>query len=135
VGRASLPAATSLAAGGGGAAAPAGVTSPAGVESASSAAVGLETASAGASGRAGSSALASLATGSNRGEWRSSSTRPKSLPISSLSALLWHEGSGAEIMVSPEVGVGGGCVTRSTERGDLQRRRPTIESIRAAAAK
>jgi hypothetical protein len=86
--------------------APAGVISPAGAESASGAAAGLETASAGASGWAGSSALASLATGSNRGEWQSSSTRPKSLPISSLRALLWHEGSGAEITVSPEAGTG-----------------------------
>jgi hypothetical protein len=113
---------------------PAGVTAPVGIGSASVAAVGLEIASAGASGRAGSSAPASLAAGSNRGEWRSSSTRPKSLPVSFLRALLLHERSGAEITASPEAGAGGGCVTRSMERGDLQRRRPTIESIRAVAA-
>jgi hypothetical protein len=116
-------------------AAPAGVISPAGVGSASVAAAGLETASVGTSGRAGPSASVSLAAGSNRGERRSSSMRPKSLPVSSLRALLLHEGSKAGIMVSPEVGAGGGCVARPTERGDLQRRRPTIESIRASAAK
>jgi hypothetical protein len=55
--------------------------------------------------------------------------RPELLPTSSLHALLWHEGSGAEITVSPEEGVGGGCVARPTERGDLQKRRPTIESM------
>jgi hypothetical protein len=111
----------------------AGVISLAGVGLALVAIAGLEAASAGASGRAGSSAPALLAAGSNRGEGRSSSTRPKSPPISSLRALLLHERSGAEITVSPESGAGGGCVTRSTERGDLQRRRPTIESIRAVA--
>jgi hypothetical protein len=115
-------------------AAPTGVISPAGIGSASVAAAGLETASADASRRAGSSALVSLTTGSNRGEWRSSSMRPKLLPVSSLRAFLLHEGSGAEITVSPEAGAGGGCATRSTERGDLQRRCPMIEPIRAAAA-
>jgi hypothetical protein len=113
---------------------PAGVISPAGIGSAPVAAAGLETTFAGASGRAGSSAPASLATGSNRGEWWSSSTRPESLPVSSLRALLLHERSGAEITACPEAGAGGGCVTGSMERGELQRRRPTIESIRAAAA-
>jgi hypothetical protein len=61
--------------------------------------------------------------------------RPESLPISPLRALLWHEGSGAEITVSPEAGMVGGCVAGSAERGGLQRRCPTIESIRATAAK
>jgi hypothetical protein len=115
-------------------AAPAGVISPAGIGPASVAAARLEATSAGASGRAGSSALASLTAGSNHGEWRSSSTRPKSLPISSLRALLLHERSGAKITASPEAGAEGGYVTRSTERGDLQRKCPTIESIRAAEA-
>jgi hypothetical protein len=132
---ASFPVATSSVAGGRGVAASAGVIFPAGVESTSGAATGLEIASAGTSERTGSSALVSLATGSNRGEWRSSSMRPESLPTSSLRALLWHEGSGAEITVSPEEGVGEGCVAKSTERRDLQKRRPTIESIRAAAVK
>jgi hypothetical protein len=130
----SFPTVASLPAGGGGIAAPVGVISPAGIGSASVAAAGLEIASAGVSGRAGSSAPASLAAGSNRGEWRSSSTRPKSLPVSSLRALLLHERSGADITASPEAGAGGGCVTRSMERGDLQKKRPAIESIRAAAA-
>jgi hypothetical protein len=61
--------------------------------------------------------------------------RPKSLLVSSLCALLLHKGSGAEIAVSPEAGIGEGCVARSTKRGDLQSGRPTIKSIRAAAAK
>jgi hypothetical protein len=132
---ASFPAATSSAAGGGSTAAPAGVISLAGVGSASVAAAGLETMSVGSSGRADSSASVSLAAGSNRGERWSSSMRPKSLPVSSLRALLLHEGPEAGITVSSEVGAGGGCVARSMERGDLQRRHPMIESIRAAAAK
>jgi hypothetical protein len=132
---ASFPATTSSTAGGGSMAAPARVISPTSVGSALVAASGMETASVGASGQAGSSALFLLAAGSNRGERRSSPMRPKSLPVSSLRALFLHEGSEAGITVSSEVGAGGGCVARSMERGDLQRRHPMIESIRAAAAK
>jgi hypothetical protein len=132
---ASFPVVTPSVAGGRGAAAPARAMSLAGVESTSGAAIGLETASADTSKRTGSSALVSLTTGSNRGEWRSSSMRPESLPTSSLRALLWYEGSGAKITVSPEEGVGGGCIAKSTERGELQKRCPMIKSIRAAAVK
>jgi hypothetical protein len=93
------------------------------------------TASMGTSGRAGSSALVSLATSFYCGEQRLSSMRPESPPISSLRALLEHEGSGAGVMVSSEATVEGGWAAESIERGDLQSGRPTPESIGAAAVK
>jgi hypothetical protein len=132
---ASFPAVTSSVAGGGGETAPAGVVSLAGVESASGVAAERATASTGTSGHAGSSALASLATSFNRGEQRSSSMRPESPPISTLRALLWHEGSRAGVTVSSEATAGGGWAAESTERGDLQRGRPMTESIGAVAVK
>jgi hypothetical protein len=119
---------------GGGVAASAEAVSPAGVGLASVAAAGLETAFAGTSGRVGSSTLASLTTNSNRGERRSSSARPKSPPASSLRTLLLHGRSGVEVSASPDAEAGEGCVIRSMEMGDLRRRHPIIELIRAAAA-
>jgi hypothetical protein len=116
---ASFPAATSSAAGEGGVAASAEAISPAGIGSASVAAAGPETASAGTSGRTGSSAPASLATDSNRGEWRSSSTRPKSPPVSSLRTLLLRGRSGVKVSASPDAKAGGGCVIISMAMGDL----------------
>jgi hypothetical protein len=109
------------------------VISPAGIGSASVAAAGLETASAGTSGWTGSSAPASLATDSNRGERRSSSTQPKSPPVSSLRTLLLHGRSGVEVSASPDAEAGGGCVIMSMAMGDLQRRLLTVKSTRAAA--
>jgi hypothetical protein len=132
---ASFPTVTSSVAGGGDRSAPARAVSLAGVEPALGMAAGRGTASTGTSGRAGSSALASLATSFNRGEPRSSSMRPESPPISSLRALLRQEGSRAGVAVSPEATAGGGWAAKPTERGDLQRGRPTTKSIGAAAVK
>jgi hypothetical protein len=132
---ASFPAVMSSVAGGGGVSAPAGVASLAGMEPASGVAAGRGTASTGTSGRAGFSALASVATSFNRGEQRPSSMRPELPPISSLRALLWQEGLRAGVTVSPEATAGGGGAAESTERGDLQRGRPTTESIGAVAVK
>jgi hypothetical protein len=100
------------------------VISPARVGTASAVAAGLETTFTGASGQTGSSALTSLSTNSNRGERRFSSARPRSSPASSLRALLLHGRSGVEVLVSPDADAGGGCVSRSTEIGDLQRKAP-----------
>jgi hypothetical protein len=115
----SSPTVTTPVVGGAGVTTPSEVVSSAGVEPVSGAATGWGTASAGTSGCAGSSALVSPATSFNRGEQRTSSTRPESPPISSLRALLWQEGSRAGVTIPPEATVGGGWATESTERGDL----------------
>jgi hypothetical protein len=132
---ASFPAVTFSVAGGGDRSALAGAVSLADVEPASGMAAGWGTASTGTSGCAGSSVLVSPAVGSNRGEQRSSSMRPESPPISSLRALLRQEASRVGVAVSPEAATGGGWAAKPTERGDLQRRRPTTKSIGAAVVK
>jgi hypothetical protein len=133
--KASFPAVASSVAGDEDRSAPAGAVSSAGVEPASGMAAGRGTASTGTSGHTGSPALALLATGFNRGEPRSSSMRPESPLISSLCALLRREGSRTGVAVSPEATAGGGWAAKSTERGDLQRGRPTTKSIGTAVPK
>jgi hypothetical protein len=61
---------------------------------------------AGASGWTSSSVLPSPSTTSNREEWRSSLAQPRSPPTSSLHALLLHERSGVEVLVSPNAVAG-----------------------------
>jgi hypothetical protein len=58
------------------------------------------------------------------------------LPLaSSLRTLLLLERSGVEFPVSPDATAGEGCVSRSTERGDLQREHPIVRLIRKVTAK
>jgi hypothetical protein len=87
------------------------------------------------SGRAESSDPASPTTSFNRGERRTSSARPESPPVSSPHALLRRESSEAGVTISSEATVGGVWAAGSTERGDLQRKHPTTESIETATAK
>jgi hypothetical protein len=105
------------------------------VSSASAAAAGLETILADVSRWAGSFVLPSPLTTPSRGEWRPSLVQPRSPPASSLRTLLLHKRSGVEVSVSPYATTEGGCVSRSTEMGDLQRKHPIIELIRTATAK